>query len=198
MKTVPRNLAAHPLRYDVRLPFDAKPDDPFLRIRWTAIDLESGSVLVNEDGLAFNRQSFRFNPGSFHVQSNRFAVVCRVYRTLGPFSTELLNETFKLDIGPPLQPGAFVRWRYDVKNPQVRLNGATDEYSYVGDAVVRRWSKFHRTDKPCNEALDQSRYIYERDVRDELPFPIHDIVGNRYRLCDYCFFDGPGSNSSSL
>jgi hypothetical protein len=198
MKHVPRNLAAHPLRYDVRLPFDAMPDDPFLRIRWTAIDLESGGVLVNEDGLAFNRQLFRFNPGSFHVQSNRFAVVCRVYRTLGPFSTELLNETFKLDIGPPLQPGAFVRWRYDVKNPQVRLNGATDEYSYVGDAVVRRWSKFHRTDQPCNEALDQSRYIYEREVRDELPFPIHDMVGNRYRLCDYCFFDGPGSNSSSL
>jgi hypothetical protein len=198
MKTVPRNFANRQLRYDVRLPFDALPDDPFLRIRWTAIDLESGSVLVNDDAAAFNRLSFRFNPGSFGVQSNRFAVVCRVYRTLGPFSTELLNETFKLDIGPPVQPGAFVRWRYDVKNPQIALDVQADEYSYVGDAVVRRWSKFHRTDKPCNSASDSSRYIYELEVIDDLPFPIHDMLGNRYRLCDYCFFGGPASLSSSL
>jgi hypothetical protein len=198
MRTVPRNFANRQLRYDVRLPFDALPDDPFLHIRWTAIDLESGSVLVNDDALALNRLSFRFNPGSFGVQSNRFAVVCRVYRTLGPFSTELLNETFKLDIGPPVQPGAFVRWRYDVKNPQVSLDVQADEYSYVGDTVVRRWSKFHRTDKPCNSATDSSRYIYELEVVDDLPFPIHDMVGNRYRLCDYCFFGGPASISSSL
>ena len=198
MKKVPRNFADRPLRYDVRLPFGTLPDDPFLKIRWTAIDIESGSVLVNEDDVAFNRLTFRFNPGSFGVQSNRFAVVCRVYRTLGPFITDLLNETLKLDIGPPIQPGAFVRWRYDVKNPQISLDLQTDEYSYVGDAVARRWSKFHRTDKPCNMALEQSRYTYEREVRDDLPFPIHDMVGNRYRLCDYCFFGGPASNSSSL
>jgi len=198
MQHVPRNFAARQLRYDVRLPFDALHDDPFLRIRWTAIDIESGSILVNEDDVAFNRLSFRFNPGSFGVQSNRFAVVCRVYRTLGPFSTELLNETFKLDIGPPVQPGAFVRWRYDVKNPQISLNEQTEEYFYVGDSVRQRWSKFHRTDKPCNMALEQSRYTYSREVLDDLPFPIHDMVGNRYRLCDYCFFGGPASNSSSL
>lgn len=198
MKKVPRNFAARPLRYDVRLPFGALHDDPFLRIRWTAIDLESGSVLVNEDDVAFNRLSFRFNPGSFGVQSNRFAVVCRVYRTLGPFITELLNETFKLDIGPPIQPGAFVRWRYHVKNPQIAFNEKADEYSYLGDSVRERWSKFHRTDKPCNMALEQSRYTYDRQVLDDLPFPIHDMVGNRYRLCDYCFFGGPVSNSSDL
>jgi hypothetical protein len=198
MKAVPRNFANRQLRYDVRLPFDALPDDPFLRIRWSAIDLESGSVLVNEDELAFNRLTFRFNPGSFHVQSNRFAVVCRVYRTLGPFVTELLNETFKLDIGPPVQPGAFMRWRYDVKNPQVKLDAVTDQYSYVGDAVVQRWSKFHRTDTPCNSVQDQSRYTYQAEILDDLPFPLHDMVGNRYRLCDYCFFGGPASSSSSL
>jgi hypothetical protein len=198
MKRVPRNFANRQLRYDVSLPFEALPDDPFLRVRWTAIDLESGSVLVNEDDVAFNRLSFRFNPGSFHVQSNRFAVVCRVYRTLGPFVTELHNETFKLDIGPPIQPGAFMRWRYDVKNPQVKLEAATDQYWYVGDAVVRRWSKFHRTDRPCNSVDDKSRYTYETDIVDDLPFPIHDMVGNRHRLCDYCFFGGPASNSASL
>ncbi len=198
MKHVPRNFAARQLRYDVPLPVAALHDDPFLRVRWTAIDIESGSVLVNEDDVAFNRLSFRFNPGSFHVQSNRFAVVCRVYRTLGPFVTELLNETFKLDIGPPVQPGAFVRWRYQVRNPQIAYDDRTDEYVYKGEAQRQRWSKFHRRDKPCKMALEESHFTYSHEVLDDLPFPIHDIVGNRYRLCDYCFFGGPASNSASL
>jgi hypothetical protein len=195
---LPRNFANRTIRYDVRLPFDAKHDDPFLHIRWTVIDLESGAVMLNDDGPALDRLTVRFNPASFGAQTNRFAVVCRVYRTLGPFATELLNETVRLDIGPPLAPGAFVRWRYDVKNPQVALDDTTEAYSYVGDQVVRRWSKFHRTDAPCSTVRERSRYIYSTDVRDDLPFPIHDIAGNRYRLCDYCFFDGPASSRSRL
>jgi hypothetical protein len=198
LKTIPRNFANRTIRYDVRLPFDARQDDPFLHIRWTVINVESGSVMLNDDNLALNRLTFQFNPASFGAQTNRFAVVCRVYRTLGPFVTELLNETFRLDIGPPLAPGAFVRWRYDVKNPQVALNASTEAYSYVGDQVVRRWSKFHRTDKPCRMAREQSRYTYSTEVLDDLPFPIHDMAGNRYRLCDYCFFGGPASSRSSL
>ena len=26
---------------------------------------------------------------------------------------------------------------------------------------------------------------------DELPFPLEDLVANRVRVCDYCFFGGP-------
>lgn len=198
MKRVPRNFANRQLRYDVRLPFDALPDDPFLRIRWTAIDLESGTVHVNEDAVALNRLTFRFNPGSLGAQTNRFAVVCRVYRTLGPFMTELLNETLQLDIGPPSQPGAFVRWRYHVKNPQIAFSAPAGQYVYKGDSTVARWSKIHRTDRPCKSVQDQSRYTYSTTLLDDLPFPIHDMVGNRHRLCDYCFFGGPTSNSASL
>ena len=117
---------------------------------------------------------------------------------LGPFTTDQLNETINLDVGPHLPPGAFIRWRYDVKNPQVKYNDAAEQWSYTGDAVVQRWSKFHRTDKPCKNANHRSRFIYNDEVLDDVPFPIHDINRNRYRLCDYCFFGGPASTIAQL
>ena len=68
----------------------------------------------------------------------------------------------------------------------------------TGDRVVERWSKFHRTDKPCKSANHRSRFTYSDEVLDDLPFPIDDIDGNRYRLCDYCFFGGPASTIAKL
>ena len=101
-------------------------------------------------------------------------------------------------MGPPLDAGVFVRWRYDVKNPQIRYTGDPQRWSYTGDRVVAHWSKIHRIDKPCRNATHRSRYVYNDEVHDDLPFPIHDINGNRYRLCDYCFFGGPASVIASL
>jgi len=198
LRSIPHNFVGRSVRYEVRLPFEARVEDPSLHVRWTVIDLDSGNILLNEDAAAVNRLSFEFVPVSLGPQVSRFAVVCRVYRALGPFMTELLNQTIRLEVGPPLAPGAFVRWRYDVKNPQIRLDPASEKYSYLGDWVVRRWSKFHRTDKPCRNANHRSRYSYSEEVIDDVPFPISDINGNRYRLCDYCFFGGPGSTISSL
>jgi hypothetical protein len=174
------------------------PDDPFLRIRWTVVNLDSGVVLLTDDGLARTRLTLEFLPAALPGQFDRLGVSCRVYRTLGLFVTDLLNETIRLDIGPTLHPGAFIRWRYDVKTPTITHDAVDNEYAYMGDRVVRRWSKFHRADKPCNHAKDPSRYVYDDDVLDDLPFPIHDMKGNRYRLCDYCFFGGPASNVSRL
>ena len=196
--SVPRNFANRHVRYAVRLPFGVLPDDPFLRIRWTVVDLDSGSVLLTDDAAALNRLTVEFSPALLGPAVDRFAVGCRVYRALGPFVSDLVNETIRLEVGPPLQSGAFVRWRYDVKNPVIGLDPATDKYSYRGDRVVRRWSKFHRTDKPCNNAQRRSRYTYSDETLDELPFPIKDMNGNRHRLCDYCFFDGPASSIASL
>ena len=198
LRSVPRNFAGSTLRYDVQLPFGALADDPFLQIRWSVVDLDSGTVLLNDDAPALGRQRIEFSPSQLGPNLNRLAVGCRVYRVLGPFMTELVNETIRLEIGPPLSPGAFVRWRYDVKNPQIALDVATDQYSYRGDAVIRRWSKFHRTDRPCKNAQNRSRYTYSDEVLDHLPFPIKDMNGNRYRLCDYCFFGGPASTISTL
>jgi hypothetical protein len=198
IKSIPRNFVGRRVRYDVRLPFEALADDPLLHVRWTVVDLESGSVLLNEDGTARNRLRFEFVPAALGPHVERLAVSCRVYRVLGPFTNELLNETIRLDVGPPLQAGAFVRWRYWVKNPQIKHNGATQQWGYTGDRLVERWSKIHRLDKPCQNANDSSRFSYSHEVFDDLPFPIHDMNGNRYRLCDYCFFGGPASTIASL
>ena len=198
IKSIPHNFIGRRVRYDVRLPFDALASDPFLRIRWTVVDLHSGTVLLNDDAGALGRLRFEFVPGAIGPETDRFAVVCRVYRVLGPFTTEVLNETINLDVGTRLAHGAFVRWRYYVKNPQIRFNAAAEQWSYTGDALVERWSKFHRTDKPCKNATHRSRFVYNDEVLDDLPFPINDINGNRYRLCDYCFFGGPASTIARL
>jgi hypothetical protein len=162
------------------------------------VDLDSGNVLLDQDGLAQNRRRFEFTPAALGSQVNRFAVVCRVFRVLGPFTTELLNETIRLEVGSFLPQGAFIRWHYYVKNPQVKYDGAAQQWLYTGDLVVEHWSKFHRTDKPCKNANHRSRFIYFNEVLDDLPFPIKDVAGNRYRLCDYCFFGGPASTIAKL
>jgi hypothetical protein len=198
IRSIPRNFVGRRVRYEVRLPIEALESDPFLRIRWSVIDLNSGRVLLNEEGPAQNRRRLEFTPSMLDSQVDRFAVVCRVFRALGPFTTELLNETIRLEVGPFLPDGAFVRWRYYVKNPQIKYDGSAEQWSYTGDRIVERWSKFHRTDKPCKNANHRSRFIYSDEVLDDLPFPINDIGGNRYRLCDYCFFDGPASTISKL
>ena len=198
IRSIPRNFTGRRIRYEVRLPFEALESDPFLRIRWTVVDLDSGSVLLNEDGAAQNRRRLEFTPAALGSQVDRFAVVCRVFRVLGPFTTELLNETIRLEVGTFLPDGAFVRWRYYVKNPQIKYDDAAEHWSYTGDRVVERWSKFHRTDKPCKNANHRSRFTYSDEVLDDLPFPINDIGGNRYRLCDYCFFGGPASTIARL
>ena len=154
--------------------------------------------MLNAEGAAQNRRRLEFTPTALGSQVDRFAVVCRVFRVLGPFTTELFNETIRLEVGPFLPQGAFVRWRYDVKNPQIDYDGAAEQWSYIGDRVVKRWSKFHRTDKPCKNVNHRSRFTYSDEVLDDLPFPINDIDGNRYRLCDYCFFGGPASTIAKL
>jgi hypothetical protein len=198
IQSIPRNFTGRAVRYEVQLPFDALESDPFLHIRWTVVDLDSGNVLLDQDGLAQNRRRFEFTPGALGSQTNRFAVVCRVFRVLGPFTTELLNETIRLEVGSFLPKGAFVRWHYYVKNPQIKYDGAAQQWLYTGDAVVEHWSKFHRTDKPCKNANHRSRFVYFDEVLDDVPFPIADVAGNRYRLCDYCFFGGPASTIAKL
>jgi hypothetical protein len=198
VKSIPQDLAAQSLRYDVTLPFDALPDDPFLNIRWTVIDLDSGNTLLNDDAAALNRSSFQFVPTLIGPGVTRFAVVCRVYRALGPFVTDLFNQTIRLTVGPPLPAGAFVRWTYQVKNPQLRFNVAGNQWQYLGDKRIPRWSKIHRADKPCKNANHRSRFTPAVEFLNALPFPVAEIAANRKRLCPYCFFGGPASTVASL
>jgi hypothetical protein len=199
IKSLPRNLAGRRIRYDIRLPFRTLADDPLLRIRWTVVDLESGNVLLNEDDVALNRSRFEFVPLVLGQDADRLAVVCRVYRALGPFTTELLNETIRLEIGPPRDNGAYVRWRSAAAPPQMHYDEVAQEWSYTGDRLTNRRSKIHRLDKPCRSVkagFDPD--VFDSDVFNELPFPISNINGNRNHLCDYCFFGGPASTIASL
>ncbi len=196
LTSIPANLGSQTLNYAVRMPLGIVADDPALRIRWTVIDLASGHVLLNADGGAAGREAFGFVPATVGPGLTLFGITVRVYRTLGPQITDFLNDGITLAIGGPLRPGAYVRWRYDVKNPQVGFNGTS--YAYLGEEVVSRHSNIHRTDKPCAMEAKRSRYLYELDVLDALPFSVSDIALHRSQLCDYCFYGGPAGIRPSL
>ena len=199
IKSIASNYVSQSLFYAVTLPFDALQDDPFLRVRWTVVDVDSGATLVNSDDVAFNRLSFQFIPSSVGPGSTRFAVICRVYRALGPFITDLFNDTIRMTVGPALPHNAYIRWTYQVKNPQFRLAGSTDpQWSFIGQSTIQRHSKIHRLDHPCRNANHRSRFTPDQQFWETLPFPVADINTHRDSLCDYCFFGGPGSTIASL
>ena len=198
VQSIPSDYVSQSIPYAVRLPFDALQDDPFLRVRWTVIDLDSGNTLLNDDEPAMNRLSFGFVPASVGPGLTRFAVVCRVYRALGPFMTEILNQTVRLTVGPALAKGVFVAWSYEVKVPQFTFDYAADQWRFVEFRTVKRRSVFHRVDKPCQNANHRSRFSPAEVFLDDLPFPVSAILTNRTRLCDYCFFGGPASTIASL
>jgi len=198
VKSIPLDFASRNIRYDVTLPFDALEGDPFLRVRWTIVNLDSGTTLLNDDAAAGGRLSLQFTPSSIGPGVTRFAVVCRVYRALGPFMTELLNQTIRLTVGPPLANGVFVKWTYQVKNPQFKFDDVANQWRTTGDRTIQRWSKIHRVDKPCKNANHRSRFTPTVEFFDDLPFPVADIAANRKRLCPYCFFGGTASTVAAL
>jgi hypothetical protein len=198
VQSIPSNYINQNIPYSLRLPFDAMEDDPSLRVRWTVIDLGSGNILLNQDDVAKNRLSFSFIPSSVGPGLTRFAVVCRAYRALGPFMTEVLNQTIRLTVGPPLGQGVFVAWNYGGGVPQIIFNDSTMLWGCLGYREVKRRSTIHRVDKPCKNANHRSRFSPTVQFFDDLPFPISEIFAQRTRLCDYCFFGGPGSTIASL
>jgi hypothetical protein len=187
--------------YAVSLPFDALEDDPFLHIRWTVVDLDSGSALVNSDDVALNRTSFQFIPSSVGPTTTRFAVACRVYRALGPLTNDLFNETIRMTVGPALPHNAYIRWTYQVKNPQFQFidtDNTVAEWHFMGQSTIQKHSKIHRLDKPCRNANHRSRFSPTEQFWEMLPFPVAKINAHRESLCDYCFFGGPASTIASL
>jgi hypothetical protein len=198
LTSIPADFRAETVSYEVRLPFTIGADDPALRIRWTVIDLASGNVLVNQDDVAAGRETFAFAPETVGAGLSQLRIAVRVYRTLGSQITDFFNDGISLQIRPPLSPGSYVRWYYDVKNPQVRFDEPSDAWAFIGETVVRRHSNIHRTDRPCAMAAKHSRYTYQTDALDSLPFPLSQIGAHRSELCDYCFYGGPAGLRPSL
>jgi hypothetical protein len=202
MLTGPLSIPGDPqmkaLTYTAHLPAGVHPEDPALRLRWTVIDVGSGAVLDNQDAPAAGRLSYGLVPETVGPGLPRLKIVCRVYRALGAETTDLLNGTITLQIRAPAPPGVYVRWHSEVKNPQVRFDGEQWTYDNPAEAHVRRRSKIHRTDKPCANAANRSRYSFEDEVMDALPFDVAKIDEHRSLLCDYCFFGGPAGTRPEL
>ena len=193
VETIPEDFAGEALGYEVRLPLGAMPDDPALRVRWTVTDPQ-GNVLVNSDDAAAGRLMFTVTPAVDAPGQSEVAVSVRVYRALGAQITDLVNDDIRLTIRQaPAGTGAYVRWSYEVKNPQVAFDEVNNEWRFAGDRRVKRHSNIHRTDDAhCQNAFKPSRYAPQRDLLDALPFPLADVTLHRSQLCDYCFFGSPG------
>ena len=199
--SIPADYRGAELNYSLRLPFGTSLDDPQLRIRWAVIDPSTGNVLASDDGPAQGRDKipFPFSPEALLPGSSALLVTVRVYRALGPTITDLLNDGITLEIGGPLAPGTFIRWSYQVANPQIFFDEQRQDWVYTKDAQVKRHSRLHRTDaKHCRFYDKQSRYGGQAETFDQLPFPVRDITLNRYQLCDYCFFGGPDKLRAAL
>ncbi len=196
--SIPANLRAQQLAYWVRLPFAVGSDDPMLRIRWTVTNPSNGAILQNLDGFAYGRERFNIVPDNLAPGLPRLRVSVRVYRALGAEITDLLNDAITLEMRGALPPAAYAHWYYDVKNPQVVFDADADSYAYTGDAVVRRHSRIHRTDRPCAMEPKHSRYVYTYNLLNDLPFPVVDIEKHRALLCDYCFYGGPTGQRPTL
>lgn len=194
--TVPSTYDGDVLRYLLRLPSGASDADPALRIRWILEDRTNDVVLRDEDGPAAGRLHFEFSPVSFPATD--YGVIARLYRQLGVNVTELGTESVNVHMRGSLPPGAYVRWRWQGKNPQVTVDEATDTWTYRGEVRVNRWSEWHRTDAPCRAVNAFGRYRYDEETADRLPFSLRLLENHRKGLCPYCFYGGPAGSNPSL
>jgi hypothetical protein len=195
--SVPSTYTGEILRYLMRLPSGVSDTDPALRIHWTLEDRTNDVVLIDEDGPAAGRLRFEFSPALF-ANATEFGIVARLYRRLGPNVTELGTESVNVHMRGPLPSGAYVRWRSQVKNPQITVDEATDTWTYRGEAQVRRWSEWHRTDAPCRAVNAPNRYRFDEETIDRLPFPLRLLENHRGGLCPYCFYGGPAGVNPTL
>ena len=195
-KSIQAGLLAEQLTYSVRLPVGDVPDDPFLHIQWTVIDPATGTVQIDQDGPAKDRTTFTITPKSLGADQGKCVVGCRVYRTIGAQTTEILNDVIRLAVTPAPTDPAYIRWDYDVKRPWVQLD-ATGSWKYT-EAVAHRHSKIHRQLDGCANSSKLSRYIYNVTKMAGLPFPVAELDTHRAELCDYCFYGGPAGLRSTL
>jgi hypothetical protein len=197
------NALTDTIKYEVRLGAGLLVDDPELRVRWTVRRLDTNQIVFTTDDVVANSLSLELTIANVpFLETDFFQVECRVYRALGSQVTEFLNYTRALTIQDALDRShPFVQWTHDVFTPivEVRPDGSSIETGYQ---LRTRQSAIHRTALPgrCRMATSYSlkreepnKALQKRtpDYLDELPFPIANLIPNRSKVCDYCFFGGP-------
>lgn len=195
LTTVPETYRGDMLRYILRLPSGVTTADPGLRLRWTLENRTNDVVLRDVDGPAADRLRFDF---LLAEAATGFGITARLYRRVGVDVTELGIESVNLHMRPALPPAAYVRWRWQGKNPQIALDKATDMWTYRGRVQVDRYSEWHRTDEPCRAVGAQALYRYQVEEADRLPFSLRLLENHRKGLCPYCFFGGPAGRNATL
>lgn len=195
---LPSDYAHERLRYEVRLPSGAHDHDPALRVHWRVEDRTHNVVLVDDDrSVGGRRPRLELTPSASPTVAD-LLVVARVYRSLGTRVTDVATQSLNVHLREALPPAAYLRWRSQVRNPQIKLDPVSDTWSYQGEAQVRRWSEWHRTDAPCRAVGAPHRYRFEEEYADRLPFPVRLLESHRKGLCPYCFFGGPAGLNAAL
>jgi hypothetical protein len=186
--------------------------DTKVRIRW----------LVSNDSFSevFNvKDQSTLDPGAFHYSFTRedptlatlqnFQVHCFLYRSIGGVSYQIFAGSVPFFVIDRLNRTIpYVSWDHEVFYP----------YFYTNSEGKRTWKyrhTFRRSDIHRTAVPGRCRFVerYSKDVKDpyfwydksvpklnyisELPFPRSKLSAKKYRkkLCDYCFFGGPGKTT---
>ena len=192
---------ASTLIWRVRLPFDVLADDPLLSVRWTVRRTDTNEILINNDAPALSNRSVDLSGLPALLVAPQLRIECRVYRTMGPVSTDLFTGTGTLQITDVLdRTHPFVRWDHYCYVPVVKVEPDGSK-TQRGLALKQRHSRIHRTAVPGRCRMVSQYSLGEITVgtsppptlqyMDQLPFPIEDISSKRRVVCDYCFFGGP-------
>jgi hypothetical protein len=192
-----------PVRFAVDLGHIVHRDDPYLRIRWeivssTGVPQLSEERTVGGGGLVLSLPGLALP----WLTIPSYRVTCRVYRTHGAMTEDLLNETRRLDITDRLDRShPYVRWVHQALVPMISVK-ADGSRTDLGTRAVTRRSRLHRTAVPgrCKFASRYSQTWHYAptsvpgpvlEYLDDLPFPRADLAAHRHQVCDYCFFGGP-------
>jgi hypothetical protein len=194
---VPANYSNETLRYLLRLPSGVFEDDPAMRVRWTIEDRTNNLVLADEDSSLAHHMRMHLALASYPDVTD-FGITARLYRRMGTIVNELGIVSLTLHMRGTLPSNAYIRWRSESSNPQLEVGEQTDEWGYLGDRRVRRWSEWHRTDAPCLSVNVENRYRFEIETADKLPFELRLLENHRKGLCPYCFFGGPAAVNARL
>jgi hypothetical protein len=188
------------LRYRLKLPFDAHPDDPMLSVRWTVRRLDTNDIIRNVDEQAGTVLTLDLTGEPILLVAPELRIACRVYSTLGPITTDLFSSTSALRVTDVLDRShQFVHWQHQVYTPVVQVE-ADGSRTQLGFRLVTRSSNIHRTSVPgrCRMVRQYSSKVSRTpdttphlEYSDTLPFPRDQLLARRALVCDYCFFGGP-------
>ena len=179
------------------------PRDPSVRVRWDVL-LNGKTVPSASRDVPLRdptAKELRVLPILFtnpNKSDQQLSIICRLYRPLGTFTEEFLNQrvnVFSVDPRPDaLKP--YVKWGHWVKV----WNGYKRSMRF-------RDSKIHKVPgkggcKFSNQYLRAGlngafKFGYIRHMVD-LPFDMPDLEANRDLVCPYCFFGGPDKDVSLL